>query len=83
MVDAHVHFLHGNGCGYTEEFFKLFIGAAQSAELTEIYLLEHTHQFYEFEKVYKPVRRITNTSVTGSIAEWMVPLSGILRLSIR
>lgn len=56
MRDAHVHFLHGHGDGYTIDFFEGFISAAQKADIDEIYLLEHTHQFYEFDGVYTPVR---------------------------
>ena len=56
MRDVHIHFLHGHGGGYTQEFFEGFIAAAQHAGLDEIYLLEHTHQFTEFEKVYAPIR---------------------------
>jgi histidinol-phosphatase (PHP family) len=56
MRDVHVHFLHGHGGGYTKEFFEGFIELAASRGLDEIYLLEHTHQFIEFEKVYAPVK---------------------------
>jgi histidinol-phosphatase (PHP family) len=56
MRDVHVHFLHGYGGGYTNDFFEGFISAALKAGIDEIYLLEHTHQFYEFERIYTPVR---------------------------
>ena len=56
MRDVHVHFLHGNPIGYHIDFFEGFIKAAQTAGLDEIYLLEHTHQFIEFERVYKPIK---------------------------
>jgi histidinol-phosphatase (PHP family) len=56
MRDVHVHFLHGHGGGYTIDFFEGFISAAQKADIDEIYLLEHTHQFCEFEDVYAPAR---------------------------
>ena len=56
MRDVHIHFLHGNPIGYNMEFFEGFIKVAQEAGLDEIYLLEHTHQFTEFEKVYEPVK---------------------------
>jgi histidinol-phosphatase (PHP family) len=56
MRDVHVHFLHGHGGGYTQDFFEGFITTAQRAGIDEIYLLEHTHQFTEFEKVYAPIR---------------------------
>lgn len=56
MRDVHVHFLHGHSGGYTIEFFEGFISAAQKADMDEIYLLEHTHQFYEFESVYTTIK---------------------------
>lgn len=56
MRDVHVHFLHGNDGGYNIDFLEGFIIAAQNKGLEEIYLLEHTHQFYEFEKIYKPIK---------------------------
>ena len=56
MRDVHVHFLHGHGGGYTQDFFKGFIKTAERMRLEEIYLLEHTHQFFEFESVYAPVK---------------------------
>lgn len=56
MKDVHIHFLHGDPIGYTMDFFEGFIKVAQEAGLDEIYLLEHTHQFTEFEKVYEPVK---------------------------
>lgn len=57
MRDVHVHFLHGYGGGYSLDFFEGFISAAQRAAVDEIYLLEHTHQFYEFDSIYMPVRQ--------------------------
>lgn len=56
MRDVHVHFLHGKGGGYNIDFFEGFIKTAQNRGLDEIYLLEHTHQFIEFEKVYEPIK---------------------------
>ena len=55
MRDVHVHFLHGFGGGYTQDFFGGFISVAVRMGLDEIFLLEHTHQFKEFESVYAPV----------------------------
>lgn len=56
MKDVHIHFLHGDPIGYTMDFLEGFIKVAQETGLDEIYLLEHTHQFTEFEKVYEPVK---------------------------
>ena len=78
MRDVHVHFLHGNPIGYDIEFFEGFIKAAQAAGLHEIYMLEHTHQFTEFERVYKPIKsynEFQNDWITkrmnGSIDEYI------------
>ena len=78
MRDVHVHFLHGYGGGYTREFFEGFITAAEHLGLDEIYLLEHTHQFLEFEKVYAPIkayneyqRNWINGRMDGSIDSYL------------
>lgn len=78
MRDVHVHFLHGNGGGYNIDFFEGFIKASQKVGLDEIYLLEHTHQFNEFEKVYEPIktyndyqRNWISKKMNGSINEYL------------
>ena len=78
MRDVHVHFLHGNPVGYNIEFFEGFIKVAQDAGLDEIYMLEHTHQFTEFERVYEPIKAYNdfqNNWITkrmnGSIDEYI------------
>lgn len=78
MRDVHVHFLHGNRAGYMIEFFEGFIKAAQNAGLDEIYLLEHTDQFIEFEKVYEPIKVYSDYQrnwlckrMNGSIKEYI------------
>ena len=78
MRDVHVHFLHGNPIGYNIDFFEGFIKAAQAAGLDEIYLLEHTHQFIEFERVYKPIKSYNDFQnewitkrMNGSIDEYI------------
>ncbi len=78
MRDVHVHFLHGHGGGYNIEFFEGFIASAENAGLEEIYLLEHTHQFTEFEKVYAPVKKYNafqadwiNRKMNGSIESYL------------
>jgi histidinol-phosphatase (PHP family) len=78
MRDVHVHFLHGHGGGYTYDFFEGFIAAALKADIDEIYLLEHTHQFFEFESVYTPARSYNayqrnwlSDKMNGSINEYL------------
>ncbi len=78
MRDVHVHFLHGNGGGYTVDFFEGFIKVAQKAGLDEIYLLEHTHQFTKFERVFEPIKAYNdyqrswiNKNMNGSIKEYL------------
>ena len=60
MRDVHVHFLHGSGGGYTEDFLTGFITIAKHMGLEEIYLLEHTHQFIEFDSIYSPVKKFNS-----------------------
>lgn len=78
MRDVHVHFLHGNPIGYSTDFLEGFIQVAQDAGLDEIYLLEHTHQFMEFEKVYEPVMAYNDfqnnwitTRMNGTIEDYV------------
>ena len=78
IIGASVHFLHGNPVGYNIEFFEGFIKVAQDAGLDEIYMLEHTHQFTEFERVYEPIKAYNdfqNNWITkrmnGSIDEYI------------
>ena len=78
MKDVHIHFLHGDPTGYTVDFFEGFVKVAQDAGLDEIYLLEHTHQFTEFEKVYEPVKSYNEFQynwvtkrMTGSIEDYI------------
>jgi len=39
MRDVHIHFLHGYGGGYTQDYFDGFITAAERMGLDEVYLL--------------------------------------------
>ncbi len=55
MEDVHVHFLHNTTGKYTFELLDKIVSAAVNSKMDEIYLLEHTHQFCEFKKVYEPV----------------------------
>ena len=55
MIDAHVHVLNKPTDKYTVELLERFVEAALKAKISEIYLLEHTHQFCEFKQVYQPI----------------------------
>jgi histidinol-phosphatase (PHP family) len=55
MIDSHIHIFQGNSGEYTIEWISKFVEQAHSKGLHEIYLLEHTHQFYEFREMYKTV----------------------------
>lgn len=55
MIDAHVHFLHSANGEYTFALLERILSAAIENGIDEIYLLEHTHQYSEFEQVYKPI----------------------------
>jgi len=77
MRDAHVHFLHNRG-EYTQSFFEEFIETAAKRNIDEIYLLEHTFQFCEFESVFAPImayndyqRNWVNGRMTSSIEYYL------------
>lgn len=55
MIDAHIHFLHSTTGQYSFELLERIVAAAKNNNMDEIFLLEHTHQFIEFERVYKPI----------------------------
>ena len=50
MVDCHVHIERGL---YTIDWINTFIKYAMRRNIHELYFLEHTHRFYEFEPFYK------------------------------
>lgn len=50
MIDAHVHLEKGS---YSIAWIQKFISHALSRGIDEIYFLEHTHIFIEFEELYK------------------------------
>ncbi len=74
MIDAHVHIFRGNSEAYTVEHINSFVEQAQKNGITELYMLEHTHQFREFERMYRPV-----TDSNDYLANW---LSGKLKASL-
>lgn len=55
MIDAHVHIFRRDSGEYTVEHINRFVKQAQKNGITELHMLEHTHQFREFEQIYKPV----------------------------
>ncbi|MBP2644046.1 MAG: histidinol phosphatase or family hydrolase [Firmicutes bacterium] len=59
MIDVHVHFLRNAG-KYTFELLESIVRAALENKISEVYLLEHTHQFSEFKQVYQPIARYNN-----------------------
>lgn len=52
MIDGHVHIERGN---YTLNWINEFVKYALERGISEIYLLEHSHRFKEFEKVYESI----------------------------
>jgi len=55
MIDAHVHIFQGDSGEYTIELINSFVEQAKKNGIREIQMLEHTHQFREFEGIYEPV----------------------------
>ncbi|MEG3039021.1 MAG: PHP domain-containing protein [Erysipelotrichaceae bacterium] len=52
MIDGHIHF---ESRPYTLEGLQDFIKAAQAKQLDEIWLLEHTHRFIEWQPLYQDI----------------------------
>ncbi len=53
MRDVHIHLERGE---YTLQWVEKFIEQARATGLDEIYLLEHSHRFWEFSEMYEPVK---------------------------
>lgn len=52
MIDGHVHIERGD---YTIDWIKEFVKYASQRGISEIYLLEHSHRFKEFEEMYHDI----------------------------
>ena len=53
MIDGHIHF---HSQPYTLELLNKMIKVAQEKGITELYLLDHTHKFYEFDFLYSNLK---------------------------
>lgn len=53
MIDGHIHF---HSQPYTLELLNKMIEIAQEKGITELYLLDHTHKFYEFDFLYSDLK---------------------------
>ncbi len=60
MIDGHVHLEKGP---YNLDWLQKFINTAIKRGISELYLLEHSHRFIEFEPIYKYV--IMDETVIG------------------
>lgn len=52
MTDGHVHLERGP---YTKEWMRQFVEQAKKKGITQLYIVEHTHRFKEFEEVYESI----------------------------
>lgn len=52
MIDAHTHLENGE---LSKEYVYAFIEAAQARGIKHLYILDHTHRFFEFRKIYQGV----------------------------
>jgi histidinol-phosphatase (PHP family) len=57
MIDTHIHIERGP---YTKEWIMKFINQALTMGIKEIYLLEHSHRFIEFEPMYTSICRYSS-----------------------
>jgi len=70
VIDCHVHIERGP---YTREWINEFINQAKSREITDLYLLEHTHRFREFQECYEEVAHYSEYQ-----NDWYKRRSGVL-----
>ncbi|MBA1334470.1 MAG: hypothetical protein HPY66_2319 [Firmicutes bacterium] len=67
MIDAHIHLERGP---YEEGWLDRFIDMAVKRNMDEIFLLEHTHRFFEFKDIY--MNNIVSDGMTGDYQrEWI------------
>lgn len=52
LIDCHVHLEKGP---YSVEWVNKFVSQAQKRNIQELYILEHTHRFREFSKIYERI----------------------------
>lgn len=57
MIDTHIHIERGP---YTQQWIQRFIDQALKMDIKEIYLLEHSHRFFEFEPLYRTACEYSN-----------------------
>lgn len=55
MQDVHIHLEKGP---YTKEWLNTFIETALTRNISEIWVLEHTHRFNEFLPIYQEMREL-------------------------
>lgn len=60
MIDGHIHLERGD---YTLSWLNEFIKVALQRNLIEIHLLEHSHRFCEFEKMYNSVATYSDNQI--------------------
>jgi histidinol-phosphatase (PHP family) len=82
MIDAHVHIIHGVTGEYTIDLVNHIAEQAKQKRITELFLLEHTHQFYEFAAVYQPVAGYNAYQKNWLARKMSASLAGYTFLSI-
>ena len=53
MIDGHIHF---HDQPYSLSLIKKMIKVAQEKGIDELFLLDHTHKFYEFDFLYTSLK---------------------------
>jgi histidinol-phosphatase (PHP family) len=53
MIDGHIHF---HKQPYTLETINKMVAVAMANNIDELYLLDHTHKFYEFKPLYESLK---------------------------
>ena len=75
MKDIHIHLENGP---YTQAWLMKFVEVAQSREINEIWVLEHTHRFYEFNPMYQEMSEVSDKQATWLKTKNQIPLSSYI-----
>lgn len=72
MIDAHIHLENGP---YTFEWLMAFVRQAQKMGINEIWVLDHTHRFFEFMPIYEDMKKMNDEQKQWLESKKLFPLS--------
>lgn len=72
MIDGHIHLENGP---YTYEWLMTFVQQAQKTGVNEIWVLDHTHRFFEFMPIYEDMKAVNEQQKQWLTEKRLFPLS--------